>query len=148
MHESIPVNVILSKSIRSIEILAIDILVNSNIKIRIVTLYIPPNRSNNTEDINITCDLIAEIIPSKDTPLILCGDFNAKNITSDFILSPLYNMLQRLKLSQIVDFPTRDSHLIDFIYVSDKNIVSNVEKAPPISDHESITFELQSIPFI
>ena len=48
-----------------------------------------------------------------------------------------------MSLTQVVDKPTRLSNILDLIFVSQPDLVQNVEIRPGISDHDSVTAEIQ-----
>ena len=130
-------------SVDSIQIVCID-LVGSLIKYRLIACYTPPS---------LTDDCIAEFLNffeggrllDCDASIIVCGDFN---IPSNRKLSKFLDLMTERGFNQCVNSPTRDSNILDLVFVNDSFAVSDVVVGPPFStsDHNSIDFNIVFLP--
>ena len=136
-----PVPIVLS--VDSIQMMCID-LVGSLIKYRLIACYTPPSLGDDciVEFLNFwengrLLDCIASII--------VCGDFN---IPSNRKLSRFLDLMSERGFNQCVNSPTRDSNILDLVFVNDSFAVSDVVVGPPfsISDHNSIDFNIVFLP--
>jgi len=120
------------------------------------SLYRPPN--SNVISITTLNNFLFNI--SNESSLIpqilLAGDFNLPNIswldgTGQINPNPTYgtdvnqSLLESINefgLDQLVTEPTRGENILDLIFSSHPESISNVEVIPGISDHEAVYCEL------
>ena len=50
-------------------------------------------------------------------------------------------------LTQVVNLPTRDKNILDLILTMSVDYVQDVEVGDPFSDHNEITFKIDSNPY-
>lgn len=81
-------------------------------------------------------------------PHVLCGDFNLPDIdwlgmqARTHMSSTFLRTVNNFGMDQIVTEPTRESNILDLIFVSQEDILHDLEVGPPISDHNVITGKL------
>ena len=116
-------------------------------KLVIGVIYRPPRQIRETDD--KLYEQIAEICSENDT--LIVGDFNlAINRWGDPLNShsghDLYNNLLESSLHQLVAHPTRGDNILDLIFTTNENIITNVEVGSEFSnsDHRVITFGIKT----
>ena len=103
---------------------------------------------------NLNCSLAS--IQGSSTPLVLCGDFNVPSIdwslTSPIVSSAnsklLCSIVQDHFLSQLVNSPTRENHILDLVFTNRPDYITNVQLMDnlPGADHDSIAFIICAYP--
>lgn len=94
-------------------------------------------------------NIVSSICNQSNSILMLGGDFNLPNIVwTDYTVTPgaSYNQLSRKMLdmvsdnglSQLVDFPTRESNILDLFLTNVPGLVNKIQPAPGISDHDIV----------
>ena len=102
------------------------------------------------------CDLIIaalEHLSNTNLPVCIMGDLNlplmdwTNKSTSDNIHSKFLTFFMSNTFSQAVNFPTRDSNILDIFLVDDPSIISNVRSSPPLgsSDHLCVLFDFELV---
>ena len=80
-------------------------------------------------------------------PIIIVGDFNYDLLSSNSKSNELRDAFHRQSMEQIIEQPTRitknTSTLIDHIWVSDKEHISDLQILPGMSDHQLCTFKIE-----
>ena len=114
-------------------------------KLTIVLIYRPPAQPVQTDrDIY---DQISELIDVHDA--IIIGDLNlpmkqwGQELTSHHG-HDLYNNLKESSLTQFVKYPTRENHILDFVFATKDELVQNLKVGDIFSnsDHHAITFDI------
>lgn len=121
--------------------------INSDISLLVGVVYRPPqsNLSKNHQLFN----LLNKLSCDKSSYKLIVGDFNFPSINwNTFQFSPccdeFMDVVLDLNLSQHVLQPTRNDAILDLVFSSDPNIVSNVDILEPLctSDHNMVLCEL------
>jgi len=82
---------------------------------------------------------------------IVTGDLNCTKINwltsscpNDSIKRPLLDCITEYGFTQIVDFPTRQGHVLDIVLIDEMQRVLSVTEKPPLSysDHSSVEFTI------
>ena len=90
------------------------------------------------------------------TDTILIGDFNLsefdwannRSLRCSEHHTLLLDIIQDNFLHQLVDEPTRDQNILDLVLTINVDLIDNVVVGEPFSNHNSITFTLNSAPYI
>ena len=90
------------------------------------------------------------------TDTILIGDFNLsefdwannRSLRCSEHHTLLLDIIQDNFLHQLVDGPTRDKNILDLVLTTNVDLIDNVVVGEPFSNHNSITFTLNSAPYI
>lgn len=116
--------------------------------LRLILHYRPPSSSSSDDESLFDCLLDLSVASSQ---LIIVGDLN---LDIDWLLveaknSPAAKFLELfncLGLSQLVPKPTPGNSILDIVVCS-SSIIRNISVEPPfgVSDHNSVTFELQLV---
>jgi len=121
------------------------------------SFYRPPN--NNVTPIAMLNNFLSDMSQNESPQMpqiLLAGDFNLPNITwldgiGQISPSPTYgtevnqSLLETINefgLGQLVTDPTRGENILDLIFSTHPESVSNIEVIPGISDHEAVYCEL------
>jgi len=121
------------------------------------SFYRPPN--NNVTPITMLNNFLSDMSQNESPQMpqiLLAGDFNLPNITwldgiGQISPSPTYgtevnqSLLETINefgLGQLVTDPTRGENILDLIFSTHPESVSNIEVIPGISDHEAVYCEL------
>jgi len=108
-----------------------------------------------SDSISSLCDLLGHL--SGYSHLLICGDFNLKDITwldhcgnsTNHCIEPFLDMIDNLFLFQHVTEPTRyrstdTPSLLDLVFTNELNMINDISYSPPLgnSDHVCIYFNL------
>ena len=131
------------------EVIAVDIADSSGcLPYRIVGAYRPPDYSKEQNELFFSA---LNYLANGSARLCIIGDFNLPDFNWDLFYYPnshLYttaaDFVTTHGLSQLVDFPTRGSNILDLVLCSDVLCCDDFELLPPIgsSDHDIIYFKL------
>lgn len=144
------VKVDLDDKYNHLEILCIDI-VTKPLSLRVFVTYRPPGvdiaavmyLASLIECIHTYCLLnrVNVVTGDLNSPKISWTDFTCPN---DNIHKPLLDCVIECGFSQIVEFPTRQTHILDIILIDEVQRVLTVSEGPPIgySDHCCVEFSL------
>ena len=132
------------------ELLFIDIIIAGNKKIVMGVLYRPPN-----SNLKVLEDLQNSLSNIQTNDTILLGDFNLSEIdwANNRLLKTsehhelLIDIVQDNFLHQLVNEPTRDKNLLDLVLTTNYDMVNNLTVGEPFSDHNAITFTIDSAPY-
>lgn len=151
INKSIPSLPVPVSKFKLFEIVALDLVITLNEKLRVVLVYFPPKCSS---DCKFTEALCCELIHlcGVEGKIILLGDFNFPNIdwrnltgknTADKVF---LDFSFESKLFQVVDFPSRGNNFLDLIFASERQLVNNVVKEASFStsDHSAISFSIDT----
>ena len=130
------------------EIVSVDISFNVYGLIRLVCCYLPQNSSlDETRNIYHSLNFLLRV----GHPSLIIGDFNCPNITWSKDLFPSNEKCQLMKmfflknqpLTQIIDFPTRESNILDLAFTTNENLFRTCPSLPELgkSDHAVIKIE-------
>ena len=121
-------------------------LLTSGGKVNFVTFYRPPDSSMDSLQQLMTSRSFAT---SSNLPLILCGDVNVPEIDWSLSMSSpaariLCNFIQDHSLSQLVCYPTRGDHILDFLLTNEPDFVSSISVGASLHgcDHDAVYFTL------
>ncbi|NQY00907.1 MAG: hypothetical protein HRT70_07220 [Flavobacteriaceae bacterium] len=121
-----------------------------NVTLLIGVIYRPPNY--NYEDNELLYELLQKAGQVKTTFKLIVGDFNFPNIDwVNFSYNPCCDQFMEatldLNLTQHVFQPTRENSILDLVFSSHPEIVSNVDIIEPIatSDHNMVLCELNLV---
>ena len=114
-------------------------------KVVIGLVYRPPAQTNTIDE-----ELYEQILEiSSQNESVIFGDFNIPVTSWGGSLTihsghTLYSNLQESALYQHVDHPTRGENILDLIFTTNENLVSNVNVGSEFSssDHRAITFSI------
>jgi len=144
------VRVDLDEKYNHLEILCIDILIKP-LSLRVFVTYRPPGvdaaavmyLASLTECIHSYCLLnrVNVVTGDLNSPKINWTDLTCPN---DSIHKPLLDCVIECGFSQVVEFPTRQAHILDIILIDEVQHVLTVSEKPPIgySDHCCVEFSL------
>ena len=132
------------------ELLFVDIITDSKKKLTIGTFYRPPN-----SDLKPLEDLRSCLSSITTTDLLVTGDFNlsefdwstshpTKSSEHHYLLS---DIIHDNFLYQMVDESTRENNILDLVLTTNSDLINNLEVGEPFSDHNSITFILNTRPY-
>ena len=132
------------------ELLFVDIITDSKKKLTIGTFYRPPN-----SDLKPLEDLRSCLSSITTTDLLVTGDFNlsefdwstnhpTKSSEHHYLLS---DIIQDNFLYQMVDESTRENNILDLVLTTNSDLINNLEVGEPFSDHNSITFIVNTRPY-
>jgi hypothetical protein len=140
-----------------IDLIAIDIYITAKLTYRFFLIYRPPNSSpiysiiSGEHYLKCITDFVNGHICLKG-PTIITGDLNCPNIDwklnkpldSGREASLLVDFVNANGLSQYVDEPTHNAHILDIVLVNDALLLSSLSVREPfsISDHCSVVFSL------
>ena len=129
-------------------------------KVLLASFYRPPHSSIEvtTEFIKSVNNLFQEQAPAYPH-LIIGGDFNLPGIDwknmeitghNDIEISnSLMDCIQEHNLSQLTERPTRGENIIDLLFTSNPNMLSNETHAPsPSYDHDAVFFDFSVRPLV
>ena len=135
----------------NVNLICFDILLHNTTKIRLLLIYIPPNANKTPDQMKKITNLILNYVDT-DYPLLICGDFNLHiNWNTNTYTTPaerdFYVFIYGLNLTQLINVPTRKNKILDLLFTSIPNHITNLHILPPIksSDHNTIVFSI-SIP--
>ena len=118
----------------------------SNKSLTVGIIYKSPNIVEQNEK-----NMIESLGKIRDKHIVYMGDFNYPNINWERLSArgkdyDFLKMTQENFVIQHVDFPTRDSNVLDLIFSSEKNMVENVEVIGKLgcSDHDSLAFNINT----
>ena len=132
------------------ELLFVDIITDSKKKLTIGTFYRPPN-----SDLKPLEDLRSCLSSITTTDLLVTGDFNlsefdwstshpTKSSEHHYLLS---DIIHGNFLYQMVDESTRENNILDLVLTTNSDLINNLEVGEPFSDHNSITFIVNTRPY-
>ena len=132
------------------ELLFVDIIMDGEKKLTIGTFYRPPN-----SDLKPLEDLWSCLSSITTTDLLITGDFNlsecdwttnhpTKSSEHHYLLSEI---IQDNFLYQMVDETTRENNILDLVLTTNIDLINNLEVGAPFSDHNSITFIVNTRPY-
>ena len=132
------------------ELVCIELIVENTRPVAICTFYRPP--SSTLEVMENLKDALMQMVASRNTTLLLSGDFNLPDInweTNALKENPSHQRESRLfleavselGLKQFVDFPTRGDNILDLILTNQEFSVNNVISCPGVSDHDMIMYD-------
>ena len=132
------------------ELLFVDIITDGKKKLTIGTFYRPPN-----SDLKPLEDLGSCLSSITSTDLLVTGDFNlsefdwstnhpTKLSEHHYLLS---DIIQDNFLYQMVDEPTCENNIFDLVLTTNSDLINNLEVGEPFSDHNSITFVVNTRPY-
>ena len=139
--------VVISKpSIDNTDCIFLQLRNDSHEKLTLALIYRPPAQLRNVDD--QIYNQIAEISCTQNT--VIFGDFNlpvpkwGEALTSHTGLD-LYTNLQESSLHQFVNNPTRGTNILDLVFATSENLVSNVTVGEEFStsDHRIVAFKLK-----
>ena len=146
--------VAVSNDYSELEMVAFDLL-NVLPLVRIFTVYRPPSYDQKAcHYVNLLLGCVEQYSCANRSNVIL-GDFNLPNIcwsnlqcSSDYVHQTFLNFVITHGFVQLVDFPTRESNLLDIILTDDECLVTSVISDLPLghSDHTSIVFTMSVAP--
>ena len=134
----------------SIEIIAIDVIINPTTQYRVACFYRPPD--SNLIYLNLLCECITNLCDSP-WPTILVGDLNLPDISWDFNTVPVERHCNTFvtccfenSLTQLVHVPTRKNNILDVVLTNTPTNISALEVQSPFStsDHSSVVFNIQT----
>lgn len=127
------------------ELLFVDIITDGEKKLTIGTFYRPPH-----SDLKPLEDLQSCLSSITTTGLLITGDFNlsefdwtTKSSEHHYLLS---DIIKDNFLYQMVDEPTRENNILDLVLTTNIDLINNLEVSEPFSDHNSITFTVNTRP--
>ena len=134
----------------SSELLFVDIITDGEKKLTIGTFYRPPNN-----DLKPLEDLRSCLSSITTTDLLMAGDFNISEFDwttnhptkSSEHHNLLSDIIQDNFLYQMVDEPTRENNILDLVLTTNIDLRNNLEVGEPFSDHNSITFTINTRPY-
>ena len=132
------------------ELLFVDIITDGEKKLTIGTFYRPPN-----SDLKPLEDLRSCLSSITTTDLLVTGDFNlsefdwstshpTKSSEHHYLLS---DIIHGNFLYQMVDESTRENNILDLVLTTNSDLINNLEVGEPFSDHNSITFIVNTRPY-
>jgi hypothetical protein len=112
--------------------------------------YRPPNRNTQYHE-DLCCEIKSIAAENKDAVLWIAGDLNLPDIewSSESIIGNRYpkifneimlDMTNDLAVEQMVNFPTRNTNILDIFLTNRPSLISRCEPVPGISDHETAVF--------
>ena len=122
----------------SIEIVCVDLCINSSCGVRFIALYIPPRATKDDTMCSLIIAALEHLSNTTSLPVCIMGDLNlplidwSSNSTSDIMHTKFLTFFLSNSFIQFVNFPTRDSNILDVILVDDPSIICNVRPAAPI----------------
>ena len=138
--------ILLSKPIiANVDTLFILLNNHSGKKLAIILTYRPPAQTVQTD--SDLFDQISEISVTHDA--VIMGDFNlpvtkwGESLTSHHG-HDLYSNLKESSLTQFVEKPTRNNHVLDLVFGTNEDLVENLQVGEEFcnSDHRAITFSI------
>ena len=139
-----------SRLIDSTEINGINYLLVSVLNIHILLVYVPPTQTKSETNISSLCNYLMNWV-TEVQDIIILGDFNLPNLFSTNIIKLttvdklLTDLCNKLELSQLITFPTRNNHILDRMYTNRTDLITGIKQLPPFnnSDHLSFSFFLR-----
>ena len=118
------------------------------------SLYrIPNSDSRSILSLSVSLQKLHQMVPSPR--ILLAGDLNLPSVTwsdgSTINPCPIYghginqlflDTINEYGLEQLITQPTRGNNILDLVFSTQPNIISNLQIIPGISDHEAIFFHL------
>lgn len=135
-----------------IEYVTIDLIDVHQVKHRFVSVYRPPNLS---DDLSMQLFNLINTCCQVPHPTIIAGDFNLPDINwtslsarGSLLYDSFLEMFNQNALFQLVEGPTRKDNTLDLIMTNDDLSVINVSVIEPfsLSDHSSIEFKINLSP--
>ena len=142
------VQVTMARTYADLEIIVFDIL-DVRPVVRFFVVYRPPHYDKDAEnyvDMLINC-FTAYTHESRSH--VIVGDINLPRMRwnsgccpGDYVNTSFLNFVLMHGYSQLVDFSTRETNLLDVILTDDDNIITSVKQCPPVgySDHVGVEF--------
>ena len=117
--------------------LCVDFLASPT-KYRVIVCYTPPSLDDNSI-VNFLNFFESSQLLHCDASIIVCGDFN---VPSNRKLSRFLEFMNEKEFIQCVNSPTRDSNILDLVFVNDVFAISGLAVDVPFStsDQNSINF--------
>ena len=117
--------------------------------VRIFVMYRPPYYDVDAE---VYADILTKCITAytvKNRSHVITGDLNLPHIIWNSYYSPS-DRVNKLVLdgiikngyNQLVDFPTRDTNLLDIILTDDDSLITSVKSCPPVRHSDHVAIEL------
>ena len=139
--------------------LSCDLLISKTSSLRVCGVYRSPGKMSD-EACNDLLTFLQQSCPTKNSPFLLCGDFNFPTInwntctsTGSALASDFLEFLLNASLTQHVTFPTRyragnRPSILDLVITDSHYNVAHIGSSSPLgkSDHVVILFDLTICP--